>query len=72
MSVGYIKKTIPIITLDATCPEKCKLWNHESVELNLCISCNIEKGYYPIKFNSANHIYIECLYFYSNNQVGSL
>ena len=35
---------------------KCKICSEESKEINQCISCNIEEGYYP-KFNDTNNIY---------------
>ena len=31
-----------------TCPNNCKICNEESKNLNKCIFCNIEGGYYPI------------------------
>ena len=46
--------------------EKCGLCNEESIKLNLCLSCNIQKGYFPLnstpnKQLSNDNGFIECI-----------
>ncbi len=33
---------------------KCYLYSKESLKMNLCIECNIKKGYYPVYFKGYN------------------
>ena len=43
------------------CNDKCQNCNLESVQKNLCLSCNIENGYYPLLNNdSINNTFINC------------
>ena len=57
------------------CDEKCKKCSFESVSQdNLCISCNIDNGYYPIFIDYAyNNSFINCFnetpfgYYFINN-----
>ena len=42
------------------CEEKCLTCNEESKELNLCLSCNKNKDYYPVNYNKGPQIFFEC------------
>ena len=48
-----IPTTIPTtkIEYESNCDEKCLTCNEESKISNLCISCNINKNYFPINYN---------------------
>ena len=52
--------------LKTECDESCLICNEESKELNLCIYCNIEKGYYPIFYGNIYDRYHECIHKDSN------
>ena len=52
----------------AECDESCLICNEESKELNLCIYCNIEKGYYPIFYGNIYDRYHECIHKDSNTE----
>ena len=58
------------------CNIKCKSCNYESSIKNLCLSCNIDYGFYPLlnkDFNNNQDVFINCLdwkpegYFFENN-----
>ena len=58
------------------CKIKCKSCNYESSIKNLCLSCNIDYGFYPLlnkDFNNNQDVFINCLdwkpegYFFENN-----
>ena len=57
------------ITLIVECPEKCERCDEQSNNLNLCIKCNINNGFYPVNYNNNNPTYIDCMNFnsYSSN-----
>ena len=55
---GSILSTIPSLSL--SCPEKCENCNDESIQLDLCVTCNTNDGYYRVNYNN-HQIYIECL-----------
>ena len=57
---SYITSTITNIINDE-CPEKCQSCNQESNNLNLCISCNTNRNYYPVFYNNDSQPYVECL-----------
>ena len=46
---------------------KCGLCNEESISNNLCLSCNTQKGYFPLNYDilpiQNNKNYIECINF---------
>ena len=48
--------------LKANCSEGCLICNEESKNLNKCIYCNIEKGYYPIFSGNIYERYHECIH----------
>ena len=39
---------------------KCKECSEESLKKGLCISCNIEGGFYPINYDTLNNSFINC------------
>ena len=40
--------------IEEECPlKKCKTCNEESIHKNLCIECNLEEGYYPLKLENS-------------------
>ena len=45
------------------CEEKCLTCDEESNKNNLCLTCNMAKGYYPINYHYPNYNqkYLECL-----------
>ena len=57
---GYYLNNSFLQTIDK-CNDKCQNCNLESVQKNLCLSCNIENGYYPLLNNdSINNTFINC------------
>ena len=52
--------------LKADCNDSCLICNDESKKLNLCIYCNIDKGFYPIFYGNIYERYHECIYNESN------
>ena len=62
-SLTSIISTSPEITTIFGCPEKCERCDEESNSLNLCITCNINNGYYPVNYNNNNPTYIDCMNF---------
>ena len=64
---GYYLKNIELKMIEK-CDEKCQLCSNESIQNNLCISCNINKGYYPISIDyDINNSFINC---YNNSPLG--
>ena len=47
--------------LKVACPINCKICNTESINLNKCIICNTEEGYYPI-YNGNMERYKICIH----------
>ena len=45
--------------LKANCNEKCLICNEESKKENLCLDCNVTKGYYPVIYDEKQKFY-EC------------
>ena len=48
------------------CKEKCESCNKESISNNLCISCNTQKGYFPLNignylYSKSNNGFVECV-----------
>ena len=57
---GYYLNDTNSKTIDK-CNIKCKTCNNESNSNNLCLSCNIENGYYPILNDNSNiNSFINC------------
>ena len=46
--------------LKVDCEEKCLLCNDESKNENLCVTCNFEKGYYPVIYPGSDQTFYEC------------
>ena len=46
--------------LKVNCNEKCLICNDESKKDDLCLSCNRNKGYYPILYPGKKQKYYEC------------
>ena len=68
-----IETTIPSNIVDNeisfACDEKCNTCNEESKKLNLCLSCNIAKNYYPVNYNNEPQRYYECFHKTSTNPI---
>ena len=64
--------SIPESTIIIECPEKCDKCDIESNKLELCISCNTNKQYYPINYNNFNHTYYECIKLSTNSEQSNL
>jgi len=57
---GYYLNNSILKTIDK-CNDKCQNCSLESLEKNLCLSCNIKNGYYPLLNNdSINNTFINC------------
>ena len=65
---GYYLKNKSNIIIEK-CGDKCLLCSYESVsQNNSCISCNINKGYYPIFSEKANNnSFVNCYNYTKNN-----
>ena len=44
----------------SNCELKCFKCNENSKKLNLCLSCNTAKGYFPVNYNNEPQLYYEC------------
>ena len=42
------------------CDEKCLICNDESKKDDLCLACNVEKGYYPVIYPGTEQTFYEC------------
>ena len=60
--VTTIPSTIPIIKPEIKCSlEKCLKCNDESQKLNLCLSCDEEKGYKKVNYTIVLTQFVDCL-----------
>ena len=48
--------------LKGNCAKGCLICDEESKNLDLCLLCNIDEGYYPIYYNKINEKYHQCLH----------
>ena len=48
--------------LKANCSKECLICNEESNNLGMCITCNIDEGYYPVFNRSIYERYYKCLH----------
>ena len=60
--IGYYLNDTNLMSIDK-CYEKCKTCSNESINLNLCISCNIDLNYFQIENydNDNNNSFIDCV-----------
>ena len=67
-SENLYKNEIEKVEKKIICEEKCSSCDEESNKKNLCLICNINRGFYPVNYNNPeiNQTYYECFHKDSN------